>query len=90
MVSVVSQDGQTALIFAVQEHHTETVKMLLAVGADVNLQEKVKEIKAICVDVDACTHSPFSVSTKHFSMLFCRTSVSQILSVYHTHSKFLT
>ena len=41
MVSVVPQDGQTALIFAVQEHDTETVKTLLAAGVDVNLQEKV-------------------------------------------------
>ena len=41
MVSVVPQDGKTALIYAVQEHDAETVKMLLARGADVNLQEKV-------------------------------------------------
>ena len=41
MVSVVPQDGQTALIYAVQRHDAETVKMLLAGGADVNLQEKV-------------------------------------------------
>ena len=41
VVSVVPQDGQTALIYAVEEHCTEIVKMLLAAGADVNLQEKV-------------------------------------------------
>ena len=41
MVSVVPQDGQTALIYAVKEHDAETVKMLLGAGADVNLQEKV-------------------------------------------------
>ena len=43
MVSVVPQNGQTALIYAVEEHHTEIVKMLLAAGADVNLQEKVNQ-----------------------------------------------
>ena len=68
MVSVVPQDGQTALIYAVGNHHTETVKTLLAAGADVNLQEKVNNTKLIFVDNGACVyHSLSSVSTKHFT-----------------------
>ena len=43
MVSVASQDGMTALIHATRFGNTETVKTLLAAGADVNLQEKVKK-----------------------------------------------
>ena len=65
MVSVVPQDGLTALIIAVRNHRTETVKLLLAAGADVNLQEKVN---IIYTDNAACVyHSLSSVNTKHFS-----------------------
>ena len=39
----VPQDGLTALILAVKEGHTETVRTLLAGGADVNLQEEVNK-----------------------------------------------
>ena len=39
----VPQDGLTALILAVKEGHTETVRTLLAAGADVNLQEEVNK-----------------------------------------------
>ena len=70
MVSVVPQHGQTALVYAVQEHDTETVKLLLAAGADVNLQEKVNNTKLIFIDNNNATcvyHSLSSVSTKHFS-----------------------
>ena len=68
MVSVVPQNGQTALMFAVQKHHTEIVKALLAAGADVNLQEKVNNTKLIYIDNAACVyHSLSSVSTKCFS-----------------------
>ena len=71
MVSVVPQNGQTALMFAVQKHHTEIVKALLAAGADVNLQEKVNNTKLIYIDNAACVyHSLSSVSTKHFSNTF--------------------
>ena len=45
MVSAVLQNGETALIYAVQDHHTQIVKVLLAAGADVNLQEKVNKTK---------------------------------------------
>ena len=83
MVSVVPQHGQTALIFAVEEHETETVKTLLAAGADVNLQEKVNKTRAIYIDSAACVyHSLSSTSTFHI----LENSVSQILRVYHTHS----
>ena len=68
MVSVVPQYGETALIYAVQQHHTEIAKALLAAGADVNLQEKVNNTKLIFLDNAACVyHSLSSVSTKHFS-----------------------
>ena len=43
LYSDVPQDGQTALIRAAQNGHTETVSVLLEAGADVNLQEKVRE-----------------------------------------------
>ena len=39
----VPQDGLTALILAIKEGHTETVRALLAAGADVNLQEEVNK-----------------------------------------------
>ena len=70
VVSVVPQDRQTALIFAIQEHHTETVKMLLAVGADVNLQEKVKNTKAIYVGVDACVYPSFLMGVRNIFHAF--------------------
>ena len=54
MVSVVPQDGHTALIFAVEEHRTEIVKILLAAGTDVNFQEKVNKTKAIYLDNLCC------------------------------------
>ena len=67
MVSVVPQNGQTALISAVQDHHTEMVKVLLAARADVNLQEKVNKTKAIYIDDAACVyHSHSCMSTSHF------------------------
>ena len=40
----IPQDGLTALIIAVKEGHTETVRTLLAVRPDVNLCEKVKQM----------------------------------------------
>ena len=68
MVFVVPQKGLTALIFAVWNHCTETVKLLLAARADVNLQEKVNKTKIIYIDNAAFVyHSLSSVSTKHFS-----------------------
>ena len=51
----VSQGGLTALIIAVMEGHTETVKTLVAAKADVNLQEEVS--KCNCAD-NVC--APFS------------------------------
>jgi len=39
----IPQDGLTALIYAVREGHTETVNLLMEAGADVNLQEEVRE-----------------------------------------------
>ena len=39
----ISQDGLTALILAAKEGCTETVKILLDAGADVNIQEKVNK-----------------------------------------------
>ena len=83
MVSVVPQHGQTALIFAVEEHETETVKTLLAAGADVNLQEKVNKTRAIYIDsADVCTIH-FLVRVR---FTYLKNSVSQSLRVYHTHS----
>ena len=52
--SSVPQDGLTALILAVKEGHTETVKAILAAGADVNLQEEVNKC-----NYASCT-GPFS------------------------------
>ena len=66
MVSVVLQDGQTALIYAVQHHHTETVKVLLAARADVNLQEKVNKTTAIYIDnYAACVYHLLSIMNTH-------------------------
>ena len=39
----ISQDGLTALILAVKEGCTETVKVLLHARADVNIREKVNK-----------------------------------------------
>ena len=36
------QDGDTALYYAAREGHMEVVTALLAVGADINLQEEVR------------------------------------------------
>ena len=67
MVSVVPQDGETALISAVQHHRTEIVKVLLAARADVNLQEKVNKTKAIYIDGAAFVyHLLSSISTHAF------------------------
>ena len=41
--SCVPQDGLTALIIAAGDGYTETVSVLVEAGADVNLQEKVRE-----------------------------------------------
>ena len=54
MVSVIPQAGQTPLIYAVRNHYTEIVKVLLAAGADVNLQEKVNKTKSIYVHNATC------------------------------------
>ena len=43
LYSAVPQYGRTALIRAAQDGHTETVSVLVEAGADVNLQEKVRE-----------------------------------------------
>ena len=37
----VTQDGMTALVRAARYGHMETVSVLLAAGADINLQDKV-------------------------------------------------
>ena len=67
MVSVVPQDGRTALISAVQRHHTEIVKVLLAARADVNLQEKVNKTKVIYIEDAAFVyHLLSSISTHAF------------------------
>ena len=57
----VPQHGLTALILAIQEGHTETVRTLLAAGADVNLQEKVDQCNyASCTNQFQTTrHSGF-------------------------------
>ena len=82
MVSVVPQHGQTALIFAVEELETETVKTLLAAGADVNLQEKVNKTRAIYIDSAACVyHSLSSTSTFH---ILEKLSVTNFESLSHT------
>ena len=73
MVSVVPQDGETALIYAVQCHHTETVKVLLAARADVNLQDKVNKTKAIYIDDAAFVYHLLSSVSTH---AFLKTSVS--------------
>jgi ankyrin repeat protein len=39
---LVSQEDRTALIWAVQFRHTETVKALIETGADLNAKEKVR------------------------------------------------
>ena len=83
MVSVVAQNGQTPLIYAVRYHHTETVKVLLAARADVNLQEKVNKTKAIYVDNATCVyHSHSCMSTSHF----LENLSAQVLSVHNTQN----
>ena len=85
MVSVVPQYGQTALFYAVRDHHTEIVKALLAAGADVNLQEKVNNTKLIFVDNAACVyHSLSSVSTKRFSNTYFFETLGGFEHLSHT------
>ena len=73
MVSIVPQDGQTPLIYAVRHHHNETVKVLLAARTDVNPQEKVNKTKAIYVDDATFVYRLLSSVSTHD---FLKTSVS--------------
>ena len=41
-MSVITQDGDSALIIAVREGRTEVVSLLLEAGANTDLQNKVK------------------------------------------------
>ena len=85
MVSVVPQDGLRALIIAIRNHRTETVKLLLAAGADVNLQEKVNKTKIIYIDNAACVyHSLSSVSTKRFSNTYFFETLGGFEHLSHT------
>ena len=69
MVSVIPQDGETALISAVRKHSTEIVKVLLAAGADVNLQEKVNKTKSIYIHNATCVPFTFWYEYKTFHVL---------------------
>ena len=41
-MSVITQDGDSALMMAVRKVRTEIVPLLLEAGADIHLQDKVK------------------------------------------------
>ena len=41
-MSVITQDGDTALMMAAREGRTEVVSLLLGAGANIHLQNKVK------------------------------------------------
>ena len=41
-MSVITQDGNSALIIAVREGRTEVVSLLLEAGANIDVQNKVK------------------------------------------------
>ena len=53
-ISCVAQDRRTALIWAAERGHTETVRALLAAGADTNLQNMVSASSSVAVD-DECS-----------------------------------
>ena len=41
-MSVITQDGDSALMMAVRESRTEVVSLLLEAGANIHIQNKVK------------------------------------------------
>ena len=56
------QDGQTALMLALEAGHMERVKVLLDSGAQVNMQNKVNGVTIHCVH--AMQHVPRVPSTE--------------------------
>ena len=44
-MSIISQEGGSALMLAVDECHTEVVTQLLKAGANIDLQDKVQVIR---------------------------------------------
>ena len=70
----VSQGGLTALIIAVMEGHTETVKTLVAAKADVNLQDEVSKcnVQIMYVYHLVSDYHTFWVPRTHDKYQLCR------------------
>ena len=71
----IPQNGLTALILAVKEGHTETVRTLLAARADVNLQEEVNKC-----NYDLCTNQ--FQTTRHPGFIEYLINTSYVVCLY--------
>ena len=49
IVYIFPQYGQSVLMYATLEGHTETVNVLVAAGADLNTQDRVCIVSTVCV-----------------------------------------
>ena len=50
-MSVITQDGESALMMAVGEGRTEVVSLLLKAGANIDLQNNVHKMDSYCVTI---------------------------------------
>ena len=50
-MSVITQDGDTALMKAAQEGRTKVVSLLLEAGANIDLQNNVHKMDSYCVTI---------------------------------------
>ena len=75
-MSVITQDGYTALMMAAREGKTDIVSLLLEAGANTDLQNKVKCQCVVCLQTLFCNHQPgywsrcVMLRTQHDSQVF--------------------